>query len=168
MSVISTAANYGGRVVDNQQGVKQFYISGPSLASWIYKRLNSGLLVQTPGNSKIPVLINSDVIITGSIFNTSDKNLKKNICEIEKQEVDRLFTLNPILFNYKDDAKNKKHYGFLAQDVEKIFPELVHDNMLGYKTVNYQEFMPLMLSKMKDMQNEIDKLKNIVNSTMVK
>lgn len=166
MSVISTSANYGGKVADNQQGIKQFYISGPSIANWIYKRLNSGLLVQTPSNSKIPVLINSDVIITGSIFNTSDQNLKQNICKIDKKEMEDLFTLNPILFTYKNDLNNKKHYGVLAQEVEKVFPELVKDNMLGYKTVNYQEFIPLMLSKQKDMQNEINELKALINSTI--
>ena len=52
MSVISTAANYGGRVVDNQQGVKQFYVSGPSAAGWVYKRLTSGPLIITPADSK--------------------------------------------------------------------------------------------------------------------
>jgi hypothetical protein len=55
--------------------------------------------------------------------------------------------------------KKTSHYGFLAQDVEKLYPTLVNDNVLGYKTVNYIEFIPLLVSKIQDMQNEIDKLK---------
>ena len=43
--------------------------------------------------------------------------------------------------------------------MEKIFPDLVSDEQLGYKTVNYIELIPLMLSKMKQMQTEIDSLK---------
>jgi hypothetical protein len=159
MSIITTAANYGGRVVDNQQGVKQFYISGPSIASWIYKKLNGGLLVQTPANSKIPVLINSDVIITGSIFNTSDQKLKDNITSIPRDHIDDIFTLNPILFTYRNDSMCKKHYGVLAQDVEKVFPNLVKEDITGFKTVNYQELLPLMLAKMKNMQEQIDEIK---------
>ena len=159
MSIISTTSNYGGKITDFQQNVKQFVISGPSQAIWIYKRLTNGLLVQTPANQKYPVLINSDLIITGSLYNTSDERLKQNIKEITQDKMDDLFTLNPIIFNYKNDKTNKIHYGVLAQDVEKVFPELVEDNMSGYKTVNYQELLPLMLAKIKNMQDQIDELK---------
>ena len=164
MSIISTNANYGGRINDFQQNIKQFVISGPSEAVWIYKRLTNGLVVQTPANQKYPVLINSDLIITGSLYNTSDVRLKENIKEITQEKMDDLFTLNPMIFNYKNDKTNQIHYGVLAQDVEKVFPELVEDNMSGYKTVNYQELIPLMLAKIKNMQEQIDELKQSKNN----
>lgn len=159
MSIISSNANYGGRVDSQQGNIKQFFISGSSIADWVYKKLNSGLLVQTPANSKIPVLINSDLILTGSLFNTSDEKLKENIVNIEIDNINDLFILNPIHFTYKNDFKKKNHYGLLAQDVEKIFPSLVKEDVTGFKTVNYQEFIPLIIAKMKHMQNEIDELK---------
>jgi len=151
--------NYGGRVQDNQQGIKQFYI-GTQGVTWIYKRLANGLVVQTPADTKKPVLINNDLIVTGSIYNTSDERLKYDIKEITEEDMDKLFTLNPIHFKYKKDPK-RTHYGFLAQDVEKVFPQLVENNNDGYKTINYQEFISLMLAKMQYMQNEIDELKKI-------
>jgi hypothetical protein len=162
MSIISTAANYGGRVVDNQQGVKQFVVGGgASLAQWIYKRLTNGLIVQTPADTKTPVLINNDLIVTGSLYNTSDKRLKDDIMDIESDCVNALFTLNPIHFSYKNDIKKKTHYGILAQDVETIFPELVENNNInGYKTVNYQELIPIIIAKIKIIQSEINELKN--------
>jgi len=159
MSVISTTANYGGRINDFQQNIKQFVVSGPSEAVWIYKRLSDGLRVQTPANTKLPLLINNDLIITGSLYNTSDIRLKENITEISTAKLDDLFTLNPVIFSYKNDPSKKTHYGVLAQDVEKVFPELVENNMSGFKTVNYQELLPLMLAKMKNMQEQIDELK---------
>lgn len=157
MSVISTAPNYGGRVQDNQQGIKQFYVGAQGVI-WIYKRLANGLIVETPSDPKKPVLINNDLIVTGSIFNSSDERLKNNIKEINENDIENLFTLNPLHFTYKKDP-TKSHYGFLAQDVEKVFPQLVEQNNDGYKTVNYQEIIPVMLAKMKQMQNEIDELK---------
>jgi hypothetical protein len=163
MSIISTSANYGGKISDYQQNIKQFVVSGPSEAIWIYKRLPDGLVVQTPANQKIPVLISSDLIVTGSLYNTSDIRLKENITEISTAKMDDLFTLNPVVFSYKNDKTKKTHYGVLAQDVEKVFPELVEDNMSGYKTVNYQELLPLMLAKMKNMQEQINELKEKVN-----
>jgi len=158
MSIISTSANYGGKINDFQQNIKQFVVSGPSQSIWIYKKLPDGLLVQTTSNQKLPILITTDLIVTGSLYNTSDMRLKDNIIEISKAKMDDLFTLNPVVFNYKNDKTQKIHYGVLAQDVEKVFPELVEDNMSGYKTVNYQELLPLMLAKMKNMQEQIDEL----------
>jgi hypothetical protein len=163
MSVISTTANYGGRVVDNQQGVKQFYVSSGSTITWIYKKLLNGLTVQTSSDKTKPLLIDNDLIVTGSIYNTSDLNLKKNITEIESDKIKNILILNPIHFEYINDKKNKSHYGFIAQEVEKIYPELVGPNEIGYKTVNYQEIIPLMLAKMKLMDEKIEYLKTLLN-----
>lgn len=162
MSIISTAANYGGRVIDNQQGIKQFVIGGgASIAQWIYKRMTNGLLVQTPADKKIPVLINSDLIVTGSLYNTSDERLKENIESIglDLEIANDLFILNPIHFTYKNDNTKRIHYGLLAQEVEKVFPELVENNNInGYKTVNYIELIPLIIAKIQILQNQIDDL----------
>jgi hypothetical protein len=159
MSIVSTSANYGGRVDTQQGNIKQFIVS-PNLANWVYKKLDNGLVVQSPAAQRYPVLITSDLIITGSLYNTSDERLKENINVINDESIDNLFTLNPIIFSYKSDCKKKIHYGVLAQDVEKKLPELVENNNIsGYKTVNYQELIPIMLAKMKKMQNEIDELK---------
>jgi hypothetical protein len=152
MSVISTAANYGGKILDFKQGIKQFVIGLEDDELWTFQKLSNGLMVQTPADSGTPILINNDLIVTGSIFNTSDARLKNNIKEITKEDMENLFSLNPINFKYIKNSK-KTHYGFLAQDVEKIFPQLVENNNDGYKTVNYQELIPLMLAKMRDMQN---------------
>lgn len=161
--IISTTANYGGRVDTKVGTVKQF-ISSPDSISWIFKRILNSLVVITPSIPKIPVLIDADLIVTGSIFNVSDQRLKENIIDIKKDSIDDLLTLNPSTFTFKNDNKKKKHYGFLAQDVEKVFPELVeNNNFSGYKTINYQEFIPLILAKMKMMDEEIRELKEEIN-----
>jgi hypothetical protein len=162
MSILSTNANYGGKIADYQTNIKQFYVSPTGIVAWIYKKLSNGLIVQTPNDNTKSVLINNDLIVTGTIFNSSDERLKKNIKYITNSEFNiDILSLNPVYFNYKNDNKEKTHYGFLAQDVEKIFPEFVENNNIsGYKSVNYQEFIPLILNKMKIMQNEIDELKN--------
>jgi hypothetical protein len=160
-SIVSTSS-FGGRVDTVQGNIKQFIIT-PSTAEWIYKRLQTGLLVQTPANKNLPVFIDNDLIVTGAIYNSSDERLKESISSIDDEDTDKLFTLNPLIFSYKNDVKHKKHYGVIAQDVEKVFPELVENNNIsGYKTVNYQELMPIMLAKMQKMQREIDELKQSI------
>lgn len=157
---LTNSSNYGGRVDSQQGNIKQFVYSS-NLASWVYKKISNSLTVQSPPNSKMPVLIPGDLIVNGSIYNPSDIKLKKNISDIDNEVIDKLFTLNPIIYNYKHDINHKKHYGVSAQEVEQMFPELVENNYASNcKTVNYQEFIPIMLAKIKHMQLEIDELKN--------
>jgi hypothetical protein len=156
MSLIGTVANYGGRQPDNTQNVKQFISSGDTVI-WTYKKMSTGINVITPVDKKRAVLIDNDLYVNGSIYNPSDINLKENINVISEDKKDNLINLEPVEFEFKKD--NKKHYGFIAQDIEKIYPELVNNNEVGYKTVNYIELIPLLLSKIKDMQKEIDNLK---------
>ena len=102
-------------------------------------------------------MIPKDLLVLGSINNPSDINLKDNIEKISTEDFDKL---NPVSFTFKDDDQNKKHYGFIAQELETIYPELVTNTGIGFKTVNYIEMIPILLSQMKNMQIEIDKLKD--------
>lgn len=165
----TSSGNYNGRVNNTSQGnIKQFVYSQNGV-SWVYKKY-PGSIVLTPEIKRYPVYIDNDLTVTkdltvkGSIYNPSDERLKQNIFSIDKEKTNELLEISPISFNYKNDPKNQKHFGVLAQDVEKIFPELVkNDNISGYKSVNYQEFIPIMLAKMKQMQDEIDELKQKMN-----
>ena len=156
MSLIGAVANYGGRQPDNTQNVKQFISSGEAIV-WTYKKMPTGINVITPVDKKRAVLIDNDLYVNGSIYNPSDITLKQNINVIPDDKKNNLLNLEPVEFEFKTDSK--KHYGFIAQDIEKIYPELVNNNEVGYKTVNYIELIPILLSKIKDMQKEIDNLK---------
>ena len=159
MALYSSVANYGGRQPDNNQNIKQFVIgTSDGQALWIYKNLPNGTKVQTPSNKIVPVYINSDLYVNGSIYNPSDFFLKNNIEPIAQIKNIEFNNLEPKVFTYKDDPI-KKHYGFIAQDMEKIYPELVKDSVMGFKTINYIEMIPLLVSKINSMQKEIDELK---------
>lgn len=168
MSIQSSVANYGGRIDTQQGNIKQFVSSSDSV-NWIYKNIKLAATskiskVITPETPRYPVYINNDLIVTGTITSntnstTSDELLKKNIENIKKESLDHFLELNPLTFSYKNDNKGKRHYGLLAQEVEKIYPELVEDNITGYKTINYIELIPLMILKIKNMENEIKELK---------
>jgi hypothetical protein len=63
----------------------------------------------------------------------------------------------PKQYTYIGDVSQKVRYGVIAQEIEIFFPELVSNNT-GSKSVNYLELIPIMIVKMKKMQQEIDKL----------
>jgi hypothetical protein len=157
---------------DIYQGIKLFEFGQSNYINWALKpinknnAINKGISPLIPKTNKYPVYLPNDLIVDGNIYSNghiysnvytlSDERLKDNIEMIDDSE---LFTLNPIIFTYKNNKNKKKHFGLLAQDVEKVYPELVEINNTGYKSVNYQELIPIMLSKMKKMQKEIDELK---------
>jgi hypothetical protein len=163
MSLVSTVANYGGRQPDNIQNIKQFVVGVGSQVVWVFRRLASGITVQTPADRFKPVLINSDLYVNGSIFNPSDKNLKTNIEPITDDKSNSIINLEPIEFNYKDDKAQRKHLGFIAQDVEKLYPELVIGGQNDVKSINYVEFIPLLVLKIQNQQKEIDELREQIN-----
>jgi hypothetical protein len=159
--VYSTTPNYSGRQGDNIQNIKQFVTSTVGIVNWIYKTLTvSTAKVITPQDQTKTVMIPNDLLVLGSINNPSDIILKDNI---EQINIDDFNKLNPISFTFKDDEKNKKHYGFIAQELETVYPELVTNTELGFKSVNYIEMIPILLSQMKNMQMEIDKLKEDIH-----
>jgi hypothetical protein len=67
-------------------------------------------------------------------------------------------------FTFKDDSSKQIHYGFIAQEFEKEYPELVFTkpdkNLNNIKAINYLEIVPLLVNKIQLMQKEIDGLKD--------
>ena len=69
-------------------------------------------------------------------------------------------------------SSTKKEYGFLSQEVEKSLPEIkITDDSHGYKLMDYDQIIPLLVSGIKEqhetidaLQNEIEKLKEVVKS----
>ena len=155
--VYSTTPNYSGRQGDNIQNIKQFVTSTAGIVNWIYKTLSgSNSQVITPYDQTKTVMIPQNLLVLGSINNPSDITLKDNI---EQINIDDFNKLNPVSFTFKDDEQHKKHYGFIAQELETVYPELVTNTELGFKSVNYIELIPILLSQMKNMQMDINKLK---------
>ena len=166
MSLLGTVANYGGKQPTNTQNIKQFVVAPTvSQADWVFSKITpTGDIYITPANRKKSVYIYTDLYVNGSIYNTSDKNHKEEIEPISESKIEKLFDLKPVEYKLKTEIKKKKHYGLIAQDVEEIYPELISDSNLGFKTVNYMELIPLLLLKMKNMQKEIDELKEQIGT----
>ena len=115
--VYSTTPNYSGRQGDNVQNIKQFVTSSVGVVDWIYKTLSGSIVkVITPYDQTKTVMIPKDLLVLGSINNPSDINLKNNIEQI-KTDTNILKNLNPVSFTFKDDDQNKKHFGFIAQEL---------------------------------------------------
>jgi hypothetical protein len=89
----------------------------------------------------------------------SDERLKKNIVDLKNVGKD-LEKLKTVEFDWK--STGEADIGFIAQDVEKIFPTLVKTNKDGFKSVKYVNFVPILVQGYREQANELRKLKKIL------
>jgi hypothetical protein len=114
--------------------------------------VGSGVTITTNG-------INVVGVITATDFNSaSDLSLKTNIQPISNP-IDKILQINGVTFNWRES--NKPSVGIIAQEVEKVFPELVNGE--NPKTVNYNGLIGLLIECVKEQQNEIELLKKYLN-----
>lgn len=96
-----------------------------------------------------------DIAYSGSLINTSDKTLKKNIKKCSDDFFEKLLELESITFNYINEKDTKKYFGFIAQDVEKIFPSLVAKRKDGTLAISTIELIPLLVQAVQKLYKEI-------------
>jgi len=102
-------------------------------------------------------------------FYSSDVALKENIHNIESP-MDKVQQLNGVLFDWKQDwidtnggedgyFVRKTDVGVIAQDVEKVLPEVVGTRPNGVKAVKYDRLCALLIECVKDLQSQVNDLK---------
>lgn len=64
----------------------------------------------------------------------------------------------------KYDPSQKKYYGFIAQDVEKVFPDIVDNDEKGTMYISYDQFIPLLVEAVKEQQAEIEGLRSEITA----
>ncbi|MFH0898866.1 MAG: tail fiber domain-containing protein [bacterium] len=102
--------------------------------------------------------VDGDIAYTGNIYDVSDLRLKENIDPIENA-VEKVSSINGIYFNYKGESAEKREVGVIAQDVEKVLPEVVSEDAEGYKSVDYSKLTPLLIEAIKALKAENEALK---------
>ena len=112
----------------------------------------------TAPTSKLHVVgdVNISGILTATDINSaSDIRLKTNIKPFENT-LEKIVQINGVSFNWIDS--NAKSGGIIAQDVEKVFPELVNDG--DHKTVNYNGLIGVLVESIKELKQEVEDLKS--------
>jgi len=135
--------------VKNAGDSKFAFIVVPGSSTKLFFNGNQKLETQDTGIS-----ITGDLTVSGSVSEGSDVRLKTNIKPI-KDPIDKVTQIEGVSFNWKKD--NKPALGVIADQVEKIIPELVQGD--DPKAVNYNGLIGLLIEAVKDQQTQIDSLK---------
>ena len=128
-----------------------------------------------------------NVFVTGAVRATSfitasDARLKTNIEPFasEGSALDNVLNMAVVSYNYKERELQKaeadttddsalrefnkeqaeiRHYGLLAQELQKIYPNLVYEQE-GYLGVNYVELVPVLIRSIQELKQELDQVKS--------
>jgi hypothetical protein len=102
--------------------------------------------------------------LTG-IYTPSDRRLKKDIEAIQEGILSKVLQMKPVTYRYTiEKSSDKRSIGFLAQDVQALFPELVgqspdRDGKGGYLNMNYAGIGVLAVKAIQEQQGQLDSLK---------
>lgn len=128
-------------------------------------KFNSHLQAHCLGVGTTPSGTTGEIRATGDVtsFYSSDIRLKENISNIG-EPLEKLSYINGVEFDWipkEGIHSNEGHdIGVIAQEIEKILPELVTTRENGYKAVRYEKIVALLIEAVKEQQSQIDELKN--------
>lgn len=114
-------------------------------------------------------------VVANDYWVFSDRKFKSNITTMESS-LDKIMALNPSTYNYKSgygvNFDKNLHFGLLADEVEKVMPELVRESVTPtkrdpktgertsggetFKSVNYIGLVPVLISAVQEQQSEIE------------
>jgi len=120
------------------------------------------MLVDGNGNTTITGKFNSN-----GIEETSDIRFKTNITKLSNS-LEKLLQIRGVSYNWRVDEfperafNERTEIGVIAQEVEKVFPELVSTDANGYKSVQYSHMVPVLLEAIKEQQQMIQLLTSTV------
>jgi len=125
----------------------------------------SGIAV-TIGHTTSVVTIGDNLTVTDTLTESSMREMKDNIEPIENI-LPAVMKMQGVTFDWKKDKDNDKrsnHYGFIAEDVDKILPNLVSHNEEGKpQGIQYSKMTAVLLEAIKEQQIQIDELKAKLN-----
>ena len=167
MGYYSTASDFSSLVMG------QFNLSGSTVTSSAdqFSLDNTAFVIGNGADSDnrsdaLVVKFNGDATLAGNLNINSDARLKSNIISLGST-LSKLLQIDGKSYTMKKDESEKQKIGLLAQDIEKVFPELVSESH-GVKSVNYQGLVPVLINALKEQQSEIDELKTMLKTLIEK
>ena len=91
---------------------------------------------------------------------SSDERLKDNITPLSNA-LDKINQIGGYEFDWNSNSSHSGHdVGVIAQEIEKVLPEVVANRDTGYKAVRYEKIVALLIQAIKEQQLQIDQLKS--------
>ena len=168
----STAMGYGSYASDYSSLVIGYFNLNGSTVTGSATQANSANTAFVIGNGTFSnrsdafkvmangdTTVSNDLTVGGDIVVSSDARLKANIVSLGST-LAKLLLIDGKTYTMKKNGKQK--IGVLAQDIQKVFPELVTTDDKDMLAVNYQGLVPVLINALKEQDDKISRLEKLV------
>ena len=119
--------------------------------------------------------VDGNIKVSGSVFascgtlSCSDQRFKSNIRTIQNS-IDLLSKVDGVYYDWKTEEYPKRNFsnqeqiGVIAQQLEKQFPQVVHIDDKGYRSVAYDKLVPVLIEAIKELNRELENSVSKINS----
>jgi hypothetical protein len=152
----------GPVTIDEASGIGTIFIEGGrdideigSANQVLYKDNNN--VATTSANLQFN---GTNLTCAGTVTANSDERLKENVKTIS-DALDKVKKLRGVEYDHKKTGEHS--IGVIAQEVEKVLPELVFEDALGVKSVGYANIVAVLIEAIKEQQEQIEELKRKLN-----
>jgi len=151
------------------------FLTNPFSSREVMNLNGNGRLRIAPENNNsgtVNLIVRGSAQLTGNLFQNSDRRLKENILPLRSMDeledvafskvTRKLLQLEGVTYQMRSDEEERDQIGFIAQDVKKLFPELVIEDEEGNYAVNYSGLIPVLVEGVKEQQEVMDQQANII------
>jgi len=153
--------NITGSIYNNNQLLSNIYDwkSAVNDSNTIYT--NKNLYVDYDSNDNYyKFKVKGNVFASGEIYSSSDIRLKTNISNID-EPIKKIEQINGVYYNLI--SNEKRCIGLIAQEVEKIIPEVVYTNTDNTKAIAYNNMVGLLVESIKELSSRISNIEEKLN-----
>ena len=152
-----SSATSSSSIIVMSNGSVSIGTSTPMSKFHVFSNVNSGGVATFQDNNSTCTIDPTN----GGMSCISDQNLKKDIVTLNASTtLDKLLQLRPVTYRWNGEDSNTTtpHQGFIAQEVETIFPEFVTTDSNGIKSINYTNFVPAMISAIQLINSRVNSI----------
>ena len=125
----------------------------------IFANGTSGAITEQVSSTKLFFNPSTGLLTSTDYNSSSDKRLKKNIKTVESA-LDKVIALRGVSFNWEEGGA--KSIGLIAQEAEKVIPEIVLQDENGYLGIKYNNLIGVLVEAIKEQQEQINTLKKLI------
>ena len=107
----------------------------------------------------------SFVYAANGAIQTSDIRFKKEVKTLS-YGLREVLRMRPVSYFWKDDSDSRRHVGLIAQEIQQVIPEVVHDSDPDHLGMNYAELVPVLVNAIQELSDKVEKQQVLIDTLL--